>query len=78
MSYLTFPQEALSFQDADLGDSANRMKHEEAEIAKVESKFQFLVQENEKLKDSFATERAAFKTQEEKLDQTCTRSRSSA
>jgi chromosome segregation ATPase len=50
-----------------LGELSKRLKHQEAETVKAESKFQFALKENEQLKAKFATERSAFDTEKASL-----------
>ena len=53
-------QDALSLTESQLVDVMNRLEHQEAKTRKVDSKFKFSLEENEKLKAGFTTEKAGW------------------
>ena len=60
-------QDALSLTESQLVDVKNRLEHQEAETRKADSKFKFSLDENEKLKAIFATERAVWEEEKASL-----------
>ena len=56
-SYL---QEASTLAESQLVDLTTRLEHQEAETCKADSNFKFSLNENEKLKAGFATERSTW------------------
>lgn len=53
-------QDALSLTESQLVDLKNRLEHQEAETRKADYKFKLSLDENEKLRTGFSTERAAW------------------
>lgn len=60
-------QDTLRFNDSQLGELRKMLKHQESETQKAETKFKFSLDENEKLKASFNTERAAWEKEKTAL-----------
>ena len=60
-------QDALSLTGSQLVDVKNRLEHQEAETRYADSKFKFSMDENEKLKARFSTERTAWEEEKAAL-----------